>query len=235
MAHVPDLDDFVDGLNALLSDDGVITIENQYVVSMIDRLEFDTVYHEHFSYFSCTAIDEIMRRHGLRLIDVDEFPELHGGTLRWSVARRGEPSDAAREMLERERRDGVATISYYEGFATRVADLRSALVELMTALKRDGKRLAGYGAAAKGSTLCNYAGIDTDLIDFVVDRSPHKQGKYLPGVRVPIRPVDALIEDQPDVTLLLAWNFAAEIMQQQDEYRRRGGRFLVPIPSPLLV
>ncbi|MGH7488665.1 MAG: methyltransferase C-terminal domain-containing protein, partial [bacterium] len=142
---------------------------------------------------------------------------------------------AVREILERERRDGVATIAYYEGFADRVAELRRTLIDLMTSLKREGKRLAAYGAAAKGSTLCNYMRIDTELIAYVVDRSPQKQGKYLPGVRVPIRPVEALVEDRPDVVLLLAWNFADEILEQQREYRERGGQFLVPMPSPRLI
>ena len=202
---------------------------------MVDRVAFDTIYHEHFSYFSTTAVLHLVRRHGLFLNDVEYFPGLHGGTLRWTVSRDDVATAAARAFLADEVTAGVTEFAYYEDFGHRVTTLRTNLRALLHGLKADGRRLAAYGAAAKGSTLLNYTGIGTESIDFVVDRNPHKHGHFMPGVHVPIRPTEALLEEQPDHVVLLAWNFADEILAQQEEYRRKGGQFILPVPEPAVL
>ena len=231
MAHVPDLNGFVAGMAVLLADDGLVTVENPYVRDLVDHGEFDTIYHEHFCYFSCTSVDTLVRRHGLFLNHVEYFPDLHGGTLRWHIAKREDPSAAVREHLAEERRRGVDTPAFYRDFATRVERARSELVSLLRELKDGGARLAGYGAAAKATVLLNYAGIGSELLDFVVDRNVHKHGLHVPGVHIPITGPEALLERAPDYTVILAWNFREEIMRQQAEYAARGGRWVVPIPT----
>ena len=235
MAHVPDLNGFVSGMQILLADEGVITVENPYVRDLIEHCEFDTVYHEHFCYFSCTAVDALVRRHGLFLNHVEYFPGLHGGTLRWHIGKHQQVSAIAQEFLEQERQSGLTTFGHYAEFGARVERIKSDLLGRLGLLKAEGATIAAYGAAAKGSTLLNYMGIGTDLIDFVVDRNVHKQGRLMPGVHIPIRDTAALLEEQPDYVLLLAWNFRDEILRQQDTYRERGGRFIVPIPTPEVV
>ena len=235
MAHVPDLNGFVEGMRVLVADDGVITIENPYVRDLIAHCEFDTIYHEHFCYFSCTSVDALMRRHGLFLNHVEHFPDLHGGTLRWHVGPREDVSVVVRAYLEAEAAQGLATFEHYADFGQQVERIKRELLGLLHELRAGGATIAAYGAAAKGSTLVNYAGIGTELVDFVVDRNIHKQGKYMPGVNIPIRDPAALLDEQPDYTLLLAWNFRDEILEQQREYRRRGGRFIVPVPSPTII
>lgn len=232
MAHVPALNDFVGGMAELLADDGLITVENPWVKDLVDHGEFDTVYHEHLCYYSCTSVDALVRRHGMFLNHVEYFPDLHGGTLRWHIGKRQQVSPAARRMLDAELAAGLTTFGYYADFAERVESIRGGLRSLLEGLKAGGATIAAYGAAAKGSTLINYVGLGTELIDFVVDRNTWKQGKYMPGVHVPIRPVEALLEEQPDYVLVLAWNFLAEILDQQQEYRERGGRFIRPVPAP---
>jgi SAM-dependent methyltransferase len=235
MAHVPDLNGFVEGMAVLLADNGVVTVENPYVRDLIEHAEFDTIYHEHFCYFSCTAVDALMRRHGMFLNDVEYFPDLHGGTLRWWIGKHEDVSDSARRALDEEAALGMREFEHYRHFAERVAGIQRELVELLRGLRADGKRVAAYGAAAKGSTLVNSSGIGTDLVEFVVDRNVHKQGLLMPGVHIPIRAPEALLEEQPDYLLLLAWNFKDEIVAQQDEYARRGGQFIVPVPEPVVV
>jgi SAM-dependent methyltransferase len=232
LAHVPDLNDVVAGMAWLLADDGVITIENPYVRDLVEQCEFDTIYHEHYCYFSCTAIATLMRRHGLWLNDVEYFPGLHGGTLRWTISKRDEQAARAKEYIAAERRDGLTSLTYYQGFADRVEAVRADLRSLLGRLRADGARIAAYGAAAKGSTLANYADLGVDLVELVVDRNPHKQAHLMPGTHQRIEPVEVLLEEQPDYVLLFAWNFAEEIAQQQAEYVRRGGRFIRPIPTP---
>jgi SAM-dependent methyltransferase len=235
MAHVPDLNGFVAGMATLLGDDGVITVENPYVRDLIEHVEFDTIYHEHFCYYSCSAVDALVRRHGMFLNHVEYFPRLHGGTLRWWISKREGRTAEAEAFLARETNDGMLAFDYYRDFAARVSSIRERLVGLLRDLKDDGAVIAAYGAAAKGSTLVNYAGIGTDLVDFVVDRNVHKQGKLMPGVHIPIRSPDALLEARPDYVLLLAWNFKEEVVEQQREYVASGGRFIVPVPEPSIV
>jgi SAM-dependent methyltransferase len=232
MAHVPDLNDFVSGLAVLLADDGVLTIENPSVRDLVEHVEFDTIYHEHYSYFSCTSVDSLMRRHDLFLNDVEYFPHLHGGTLRWYVEKASNRSARCAEYLDDERLAGMATFDYYRQFGERVATCQLELRDLLNSLLEKGRTIAAYGAAAKGATLLNSTKLDVTQISFVVDRNVHKQGKLMPGCRLPILPVEALLEQQPDDVLLLAWNFAAEIVAQQQEFVKRGGTFYVPVPSP---
>ena len=232
MAHTPTLNSFAEGLSILLGDDGLVTIENTYVKDLVDHCEFDTIYHEHFCYFSCAAVDALMRRHGLVLTDVEHFPDLQGGTLRWHVTRRGPATQTVRSFLRAEREAGLTELGYYEQFGRRVEGIRASLLELLRGLRADGRSVAAYGAAAKGSTLVNYVGIGPELVDFVADRNVHKHGLYMPGTHLPIREPSALLEEQPDYVLLLAWNYRDEVMAQQAEYLARGGRFIVPVPTP---
>ncbi|MCP4435794.1 MAG: class I SAM-dependent methyltransferase [Actinomycetia bacterium] len=232
MAHVPDLNGFVGGMAKLLADDGIITVENPYVRDLIEHCEFDTIYHEHFCYYSCSSVDALVRRHSMFLNHVEYFPDMHGGTLRWHIGKTEDVSPTAREYLDREAREGLTAFDAYARFGDRVQAIRSGLLELLRDLKADGASIAAYGAAAKGSTLVNYVGIDTQLIDFVVDRNVHKQGLLMPGVHIPIEDPEALVRKKPDYVLLLAWNFRNEIAAQQAEYLDNGGRFIVPIPSP---
>jgi SAM-dependent methyltransferase len=235
MAHTPDLNGFVAGLAELLADDGVATIENPSVEELVERCEFDTIYHEHFSYLSSTSVAALMARHGLTLYRVEAFPDLHGGTRRWWVSRSRPVEESARGALAHEAEAGVGSPAFYRSFAGRVEAVRRELIDVVGGLRAEGARVVAYGAAAKGATLLNSCGLGTDLIEFVVDRNPHKQGRFMPGTHQPIRPPEALAEEQPDAVLLLAWNFAGEVMAQQQAYRDAGGRFLVPIPQPALV
>jgi SAM-dependent methyltransferase len=235
LAHVPDLDDVVGGIALLLSDDGLLTVENPDVRTLVEHVEFDTIYHEHVCYYSCTSIDRLMARHGLHLNHVERFPDLHGGTLRWHVSRRAGRSADLRRHLAEESALGIDRIDHYLRFGERVRAVIDDLRTLLDGLVDRGASIAAYGAAAKGTMLLNHVGLGPDVIDVVVDRNVHKHGRYMPGVHVPIAPVEELLLRQPDYTLLLAWNFADEIVSQQQEYLRRGGRFILPIPEPRIL
>jgi hypothetical protein len=232
LAHVPDLPGFARGLSAMLTDAGVAIIEVPYVKDLIDHREFDTIYHEHLSYFSLTAIHRLCANHGLAVLDVERLA-IHGGSLRVTIGRAGSatPSPAVIRLLDEEQAWGVTRLDFYQRFADDVADLRRSLLAVLTDLRAAGKRLAAYGAAAKGSTLLNCFGIGRDYLEFVVDRSPHKQGRFMPGVHLPIDAPSRLLRDRPDFVLLLTWNFADEILAQQQEFRQGGGRFIIPVPS----
>jgi SAM-dependent methyltransferase len=233
LAHVADLNGFVAGLGELLRPGGVAVIEVPYVREMIKRRAFDTIYHEHLCYFSLVSLERLFARHRL-LIEHVEQVEIHGGSLRLFVGHPGDTAsvrDSVAELREQERAWGADRVAAYEGFGREAATLRSSLLALLRDLKAQDRRIAGYGAAAKGTVLLNYAGLGPDTLEFVADRNPHKHGRYVPGVRVPILPAEALLEKQPDYALLLAWNLAGEVLEQQAEYRRRGGRFIVPIPE----
>jgi SAM-dependent methyltransferase len=235
MAHIPDLNGFVAGMAKLLAPGGIITVENPYVRDLIDQTAFDTIYHEHIFYHSCTGVSALMRRHGLHLNHVEHFPDLHGGTLRYHISRDPGNSPTLDAYLAEEASSGLTSASYYEGFGRRVEAIKTDLLQLLSDLRARGKTIAGYGAAAKGSTLLNYVGVGRDLVDFVVDRNVHKQGMLMPGTHQPILPTESLLEHRPDYLLLLAWNFKDEIIAQQAEYAARGGRFMVPVPSPCIL
>jgi SAM-dependent methyltransferase len=234
LAHVADTNGFVAGIATLLRPDGVAVIEAPYVRDLIDHGEFDTIYHEHLCYFSATALVPLFRRHRLHLNRIERLA-IHGGSLRLFVEPEERPGASVHDLLAEERRLGLDRLGYYAGFAGRVEAIKQGLGAMLHALKAGGARLAGYGAAAKGTILLNYVGIGTELLDYVVDRNTHKQGRWIPGVRLPIRDPLELLRDRPDHVLILPWNVKDEIIEQQAEYRRRGGRFIVPIPEPVIV
>jgi SAM-dependent methyltransferase len=237
LAHVPDVNGVVRGIGRLLPDDGIAVIETPYVRDLVERLEFDTIYHEHLFYYSLTALDRLCRRNDVRIVDVERIA-IHGGSLRVfaaPAASSDEPTAAVTGLLEEEDALGLATLRYFEGFAERVAALEAQLLSLLDSLKEQGHRVAAYGAAAKGTVLLNAFGIGTERIDFVADRSEHKQGRFMPGVHVPIVSPERLLTDMPDEVLLLAWNLVDEVLEQQQEYRTRGGRFIVPAPVPEVI
>ncbi len=234
-AHVPDPNDFVAGVKELLLPEGRAIIEFPHAMEMISQGEFDTIYHEHVCYFTLAALEPLFARHGLRIIRVEELP-LHGGSLRIFVQHEDcEEDTTVAALREREAEAGVASADFYCGFAARAERTSELLRERVSALRAEGRSVAAYGAAAKGTVLLNYCGLNAEQIDFVVDRSPHKQGRLMPGVHVPVIAPDELATRQPDVALLLAWNFAEEIMAQQSAYRDAGGKFLIPIPEVRLV
>ncbi|MBK9387789.1 MAG: class I SAM-dependent methyltransferase [Planctomycetes bacterium] len=234
LAHVADTHGFVEGISALLKPEGIAVIEVPYVRDLIEHVEFDTIYHEHLCYFSVTALDRLFARHGLVLQDVRRLA-IHGGSLRLFVGRAPLRTPAVAELLAAEERDGLTRPDYYRSFSHRVERVRDELRALLGEWKQRGQRIAAYGAAAKGTILLNYAGLDRSWIDYVVDRNVHKQGRWVPGVRLPIRAPELLLQDRPAAVLLLAWNFAAEILAQQKAYLDAGGSFVIPIPRPRLV
>jgi SAM-dependent methyltransferase len=234
LAHVADLNGFVDGIAALLKPEGVAVIEAPYLVDLIEHCEFDTIYHQHLCYFSVTALDRLFRNHGLFLNDVIRT-KIHGGSLRLFVERTEAPKPGVLTLLEDERKAGVDKIEYYHTFADRIHAIRSQLTLLLKDLKKQGKTIAGYAAAAKATTLLSFCEIDKNLLEYVVDLNQFKQGRYMPGNHLPIYSPDKLLEKTPDYLLVLAWNFANEIMEQQKAFSNLGGRFIIPIPSPAVI
>lgn len=234
LAHIPDVHDVLRGVETLLADEGTFVVETPYVRDMVDRLEFDTIYHEHVYYYSLTSLSALLAESGLRVVDVERLL-VHGGSLRVlsrKAATGGDRRPEVAALLDEEEIGGLVRAEYYRSFASRVESLGATLREMLVRLRNDGHRIAAYGAAAKGTVLLNAFGIGADLIEFVVDRNTMKQGLYMPGQHLLIRPVEDLLTEMPDVVLLLAWNVAEEVVDQQQAYVRRGGRFLVPVPEP---
>jgi SAM-dependent methyltransferase len=232
LAHVPDLNDFVRGLAILLAPSGRISVEVPHLLQLLRGAQFDTIYHEHFSYFSLLAADGVFSRHGLRIADVVPLPT-HGGSIRISVVHHDSPLETDARvgaMLDEERASSLDRYEGFAGFASRVEACRAALVDFLQTAKREGRRVAGYGAAAKGNTLLNYAHVGPDLLEFVADRSPYKQGRRLPGSHIPVVPPSRIEIERPDEILILPWNLKDEIVDQLAYVRGWGGRFLVAVP-----
>jgi hypothetical protein len=237
LAHVDKTRDFLLGCRCLLAPDGLVIIEAPYLRDLLNNLEYDTVYHEHLCYFSVTSLMHLCDAVGLSLVKVEHVP-VHGGSLRIYAGCQGSSRGHAPEVLQladEERAIGMSTFATYEKFAADVHKSRQELLDLLSEIRRAGKSVAGYGAPAKGNTLLNFCGIDVGSLAFTVDKNPLKVGLYTPGTHIPVQPVSAVLEKQPDYLLILAWNFADEIMQQQAEYQQRGGRFIIPVPKPKVV
>ncbi|GAB3237732.1 class I SAM-dependent methyltransferase [Hymenobacter seoulensis] len=234
LAHVPDINDFVAGMKILLKQGGAITMEFPHLLRLMEGNEFDTIYHEHFSYLSFYTVERIFAHHGLTLFDVEEL-STHGGSLRIYACHTHDASHPVTshvtELRERELAIGVTELSYYSGFEEKVKETKRKLLEFLIEAKREGKSIVGYGAPGKGNTLLNYCGIRTDFLEYTVDISPHKQGNFLPGTRIPICHPDRIRQTQPDYLLILPWNLREEIMEQMQDIREWGGRFVVPIPE----
>jgi hypothetical protein len=233
LAHVPDPNGFLAGVRALLHDEGLLVLEVPYARDLLERNQFDTIYHEHLAYFSLVSLVGLCTRHALEVVHVERL-NVHGGSLRVLArpASQAAPQPSVATLLAEERAVGLDTLTFYRDFGRRVRTLVETLRTRLGALAEAGLRLAAYGASAKGAVLLNVLDLPPGQLEFVVDRSPHKQGRLMPGVRLPIVAPEALLERRPDVVLVLVWNLLDEVLAQQAEYRRRGGRFLVPIPAP---
>jgi hypothetical protein len=234
LAHVPDINDMVGGMKIFLKPQGVITMEFPHLLKLVEENQFDTIYHEHFSYLSFTTVEKIFKYHGLILFDVDEIPT-HGGSIRIYARHEQDESKLISgnviEMRKREKDLGMSTLEYYKDFEANVHETKRKILDFLIQAKREGKRIIGYGAPGKGNTLLNYCGIRTDFIDFTVDRSPHKQSNYLPGSLIPILSPDKIREAKPDYVFILPWNLREEIAESHSYISEWGGKFVVPIPE----
>jgi len=238
LAQVPDLNDFVEGLKILLKPDGVLTLEFPHLSRLIEHNEFDTIYHEHFSYFSLLTTVRILEAHGMKVFDVEQLAS-HGGSLRVYACRAEDathPSQpSVRSLLDEERKEGIASLESYQSFAKKVRETKLALLDVLLTAAREGKTVAGYGAPGKSATLLHYCGITRDLIEYTVDRNPYKHGRFLPGNHIPIYHPDKIAETKPDYVVILPWNLKKEIVEQLQYIREWGGKFIVPIPKAVIL
>lgn len=233
LAHVPNINDFVEGFHVLLKPDGFMTVEFPHLLNLVRETQFDTIYHEHFSYLSLTTVQKIFASHGLQVFHVEEL-STHGGSLRVFACREERPraaSSEVKDVLDREKAAGLTDFSGYRRLASASLNIKLDLLEFLISARRENKKVCGYGAAAKGNTLLNYAGVRHDLIEAVADRNPHKQGKYLPGSRIPVLSPEKMLEQRPDYVLILPWNLKEEVMAQLAPIREWGGRFVTAIPE----
>jgi SAM-dependent methyltransferase len=238
LAQIPELNDFVDGIETILAPHGVVTVEVPHLVRLVEERQFDTIYHEHYSYFSLTTLARLFGQHGLSIFDVEELSS-HGGSLRIYCKRTGDEAHtlegAVADLLTREHAGGYDSLEGYRGFGDRVAEIRWRLLELLIGARREGKKVAAYGAPGKGNTLLNYCGIRSDLVEYTVDRNPHKQGKFLPGTHIPIYPPEWIDETRPDYILILPWNLQREIAAQLAHTQEWRAQLVVPIPYPRIL
>lgn len=235
IAHVHDLHDFFEGIKILLSDEGMLIAEFPYLVDLVEKVEFDTIYQEHLSYFSITPFDKLLKKHGLSLVDVQRLP-VHGGSVRVFVSKIArKASGRVKKLLDFEKKKEILDPRTYLKFRRKVDRVRHELVQLLWKLRLEKKRIIGYGASAKGNIILNYCRIGPETLDYIVDSIPYKQGKYTPGMHIPIFPEDRILSDKPEYTLLLAWNFADEIIKKQSAYRKRGGKFILALPKLTIV
>jgi hypothetical protein len=238
LAHVPDINDFVGGMKIILDSEGVITMEFPHLLQLVENNQFDTIYHEHFSYLSFHTVKQIFEAHGLAMFDVEEIPT-HGGSLRIYAKHKEDNSKAisesVRALLEKEKAAGLLSLDYYTSFQDKAFAVKLAFIEFLVNAKKDGKKVAGYGAAAKGNTLLNYCGVKSDLIDYVVDANPNKRNKFLPGSHIPVLDEAHLKNNKPDYIIIFPWNIKDEVMKQLSYVKEWKGQFLIPIPKPELV
>jgi len=237
LAHVPDINDFVNGIHLLLKPRGVATLEFPHLERLIAENQFDTIYHEHFSYLSATVVERIARTHGLRLFDVEKL-STHGGSLRVYIAHQDSPYPThtrVLDLIESEGRFGLRSLKGYSSFSEKVKQTKRELLSFLIEAKNDGKTICGYGAPGKGNTLLNYCGIGTDFLDFTVDRNPYKHGRYTPGMHIPIRPIEEMGTARPDYILILPWNLKNEIIEQMHYVGDWGTKFILPIPSVAVI
>lgn len=234
VAHVHNLDDFLEGIKTLLDDDGLFMAEFPYLLDLIEKVEFDTIYQEHLSYFSITPLDKLLNKHDLNLVDVKRL-SVHGGSVRIFVSKKGVSSIRVKKLLKLEKKKKLLSPETYLKFRRKVDKIRHELVQQLWSLRLKDKSIVGYGASAKGNVMLNYCRIGPETLDYIVDSIPYKQGKFTPGMHIPIFAESKLLEDQPDYTLLLAWNFAEEIIKKQSQYRKKGGKFILAIPKLTIV
>jgi len=237
LAHVPDINDFVKGFSILLKPDGVATFEFPHILNLVEQNQFDTIYHEHYSYLSLTAVRTIFKTNGLSIFDVDEMPT-HGGSLRVYAQRSDSGqhllSKSVTELQRKEDKTGISTISFYQGFQNKAERINAEFLSFLLNARQQGKRVAAYGAAAKGNTMMNFAGIRPDLISYVVDKNPAKQGKYMPGSRIPIVDEEKIKADKPDYIVVLPWNLKKEVMTQLEYVRDWGAQFVTAVPEMMI-